>query len=168
MKKYTGNIGLAIAKPLIIAIAAMYLFFLKIFVLRYFCGSNVFNICYIHSSQGVLFSSHLKLNKKSGLWDQLFYAVFAMKSKSMIKPRTSSLLTDVLSLKPVCQKAGVTEILTLWESFPNTKNNDLKVRYFWLTGVQKYVFSEETKFSALDLYNYFFVYVITIFLTFSS
>ena len=33
LKKYTGNIGLAIAKPLIIAIAAMILFFLKIFVL---------------------------------------------------------------------------------------------------------------------------------------
>ena len=87
--------------------------------------------------------------------ESIFYAVFAMKSESRIwrfKPRTSFSLTDVLSLKPVCQKPGVTEILTLnyffnqsqdtfADGFRNlspipTQNNDLKVRYFWLTGAQ--------------------------------
>ena len=46
----TGNIGLAIEKPLIIAIAAMYvLVFPQICVHTYFCGSNVFNIIMLHT-----------------------------------------------------------------------------------------------------------------------
>ena len=76
-----------------------------------------------------------------------------MKSETRIlrfKPRTSTSLTDVLSLKPVCQKLGVTEILTLNYFFNQSQDNfaagfrnlspihETTISRFaiWLTGVQ--------------------------------
>ena len=59
---------MAIAKPLIIAIAAMYLFFLKIFVLTFLDVFFLEAHSTQQSTQGVLFSSHLKINKKAVFW----------------------------------------------------------------------------------------------------
>ena len=115
----------------------------------------------------------------------IFYAVFAMKSNSRIwrfKPRTSSLLTDVLSLKPVCQKTGVTEIRTVNYFFNQSQDNmqtalGIFPQYtkqrsqgslFLADQRTKYVFQKRrsSQLQTIDL-DISFVYVITIFLTFS-
>ena len=126
LKKYTGNISLAIAKPLIIAIAAMYLFFLKIFLLIFV--DLLTYICYIRYlvNRECYFQVTSSFKIKKRFVGSIFYEVFAMKSEPRMwrfKLRTSSLLTDVLSVKPVCQKAGVTEILTFNYFFNQTQDS---------------------------------------------